>query len=121
MANRRRGEVTLILDGKPRVLCLTLGALAELEDSMGLDNIGELADRFASGRVCSADLVKILGTALRAGGEEIADREAASMRCEGGATALTHALVEVLRLAFDPSASLKADDGGAEKSSANPT
>ena len=86
MANRRRGEVTLILDGKPRVLCLTLGALAELEDNMGLDNIGELADRFGSGRVRSADLVKILGAALRAGGEDISDREAASMGCEGGAT-----------------------------------
>ncbi|SNY92803.1 Phage tail tube protein, GTA-gp10 [Cohaesibacter sp. ES.047] len=102
MANRRRGEVTLILDGSPLILCLTLGALAELEDSMGLANIGELADRFSAGKVRSADLVKILGAALRAGGTNITDQQAARMRCEGGAAALTKALVDVLRLAFDP-------------------
>ncbi len=31
MANRRCGEVAAVLDGRERTLCLTLGALAELE------------------------------------------------------------------------------------------
>ncbi|PLW76956.1 gene transfer agent family protein [Cohaesibacter celericrescens] len=104
MANRRRGEISLELNEKPYRLCLTLGALAELEDSMGLENIGQLADRFAQGKVRSVDLVKILGAALRAGGADICDKEAAAMRCEGGAIALTKALVDVLRLTFDPHA-----------------
>ena len=30
-ANRRRGEIAATLDGRERRLCLTLGALAELE------------------------------------------------------------------------------------------
>ena len=34
MANRYRGEIDARLDGKPHTLCLTLGALAELEDQM---------------------------------------------------------------------------------------
>lgn len=104
MVNMRRGEVALELDGTPHTLCLTLGALAELEASMALGNIGELAQRFADGNVKSADLIRILGAALRGGGHTITDLDAASMRCNGGAVALTNALVQVLRYAFDPSA-----------------
>ncbi|WP_316858026.1 gene transfer agent family protein [uncultured Cohaesibacter sp.] len=104
MANKRRGEVSLRLNDQNYRLCLTLAALAELEDSMELDNIGALADRFASGKVKSSDLVKILGAALRAGGAEVTDREAASMHCEGGAVALASALVELLQQTFNPNA-----------------
>nr|WP_321982427.1 gene transfer agent family protein [uncultured Cohaesibacter sp.] len=102
MVNRRRGEISLTLDNKPYALCLTLGALAELEDSMELDDIGALADRFSGGKVKSADLVKILGAALRAGGANVTDKEAASMRCKGGAPVLTTALVDLLRETFSP-------------------
>ena len=100
MANKRRGEVELVLDGTPYTLCLTFGALAELEDRMQLDNIGELADRFSAGKVRSADLIKILGAALRGGGNSISDEDAAAMRCEGGAAALTASLVELLKVTF---------------------
>ena len=102
MVNRRRGEISLILDDQSFKLCLTLGALAELEDSMGLDDISALAERFSGGRVRSGDLIKILGAALRAGGANISDLEAASMRCKGGAPALTRALVELLKETFSP-------------------
>ncbi|WP_319495803.1 gene transfer agent family protein [uncultured Cohaesibacter sp.] len=102
MTNRRRGEISICLDDQIYRLCLTLAALAELEDSMELDNIGSLAERFSGGRVRSGDLIKILGAALRAGGAEISDREAAAMRCKGGAAALTAALVDLLRETFSP-------------------
>ncbi|WP_157967709.1 gene transfer agent family protein [Cohaesibacter intestini] len=102
MANKRRGEIDLTLDGKTYPLCLTFGALAELEDKMGLANIGELAGRFSNGQVRSADLIRILGVALRGGGNDVSDRQAASMRCEGGAGALAVALVELLQLTFNP-------------------
>nr|WP_321463385.1 gene transfer agent family protein [uncultured Cohaesibacter sp.] len=102
MANKRRGEISICLNDRPYRLCLTLAALAELEDSMELDDIGALAGRFSDGKVRSKDLVKILGTALRAGGADISDQEAAAMRCKGGAVALTHALVELLRETFNP-------------------
>ena len=107
MVNKRRGEVGITLDDKRYTLCLTLGALAELEDAMGLGNIGELADRFASGQVKSGDLITILGAALRAGGADVSDREAAGMQCSEGAAALTKALVDLLRLTFDPNAHLE--------------
>lgn len=106
MANKRRGEIDITLDGKTYPLCLTFGALAELEDKMGLGNIGELADLFSNGRVRSADLIRILGAALRGGGHDISDQEAAKMRCEGGSGALAVALVELLQLTFNPDINL---------------
>lgn len=115
MANRHRGEVDICLDGKIYPLCLTLGALAELEDRLMLDNIGELAGRFAGGKVRSRDLMIILGTALRAGGADISDEAAASMQCEGGAMGLTRTLVSLISLTFSPPS-----DNGGEETSANP-
>lgn len=107
MVNHRRGEVPIILDGKRFPLVLTLGALAELEESLQLNNIAQLAERFAAGHVRMQDLVKILGAALRAGGADISDEKAAAMRCEGGAPALASALVKVMQITFAP---LKGND-----------
>ena len=42
MANRHRGEIA-VLDGRERTLCLTLGALAELEASFGAEDLVALA------------------------------------------------------------------------------
>ena len=75
MANRRRGEVAAILAGRPRTLCLTLGALAELEDAFAVDDLGALAARFGSGRLSSRDIVRLVGAGLRGAGEPIADAE----------------------------------------------
>lgn len=38
MANKHRGEVTARLDGKDYTLCLTLGALAEMEQAFGAED-----------------------------------------------------------------------------------
>jgi len=45
----------------PEVLCLTLGALAELEARLGGGDLMGLGERFASGRVSARDLIVILG------------------------------------------------------------
>ncbi len=50
MANRHRGEVAARLDGRDWTLCLTLGALAELESVFETDNLSALVARFSSGR-----------------------------------------------------------------------
>ncbi|WP_244472635.1 GTA-gp10 family protein, partial [Methylobacterium sp. Leaf89] len=64
MANRRRGEVALALGPERYTLCLTLGALAELEDALGAADLTELAARFGEGRLRSRDLIALLGAAL---------------------------------------------------------
>ena len=54
MPNPHRGEIEACLDGQPFSLCLTLGALAELEHSFGHEDMLSLADRFQSGRLSAA-------------------------------------------------------------------
>jgi hypothetical protein len=51
MANLHRGEIEAVLDGQPMVLCLTLGALAELEAVFGEEDMLALANRLSSGRL----------------------------------------------------------------------
>ena len=65
MANRRRGEVALQLGDKRYTLCLTLGALAELEEAFGVEDLMALAERFGTGRLSSRDLLTLLAVALR--------------------------------------------------------
>ena len=70
--NRPRGEVEAILAGTPRRLCLTLGALAQIETALGLDDWSHLPQRMA--RLSARDLVAVLAALLRGGGEaEAAD------------------------------------------------
>jgi hypothetical protein len=66
-ANGARGEVVAVLAGAGRRLCLTLGALAEIETGLGLDGLSELAERMRS--LSARDLMKVLAALLRGGGE----------------------------------------------------
>lgn len=67
MANGARGEVIALLAGSERRLCLTLGALAEIETGLGLEGLGGLAERMRT--LSARDLVLVLGALLRGGGE----------------------------------------------------
>ena len=51
MANRHRGEIEAELGGETYVLCLTLGALAELEHFYGDQDLIAIAERFETGRI----------------------------------------------------------------------
>ena len=98
--NRRRGEVAAIIDGEERRLCLTLGALAELEDAFAADNLGELANRFRGGKLSAKDLTRIIGAGLRGGGAEVSDAEVGAMGINGGAAGAAAIAVELLAAAF---------------------
>ena len=98
--NRRRGEVAAIIDGRERRLCLTLGALAELEDAFSADNLGELASRFRGGKLSARDLTRIVGAGLRGAGEAVSDAEVAAMHFEGAAAGAAAIAVELLAAAF---------------------
>ena len=99
-ANRQRGEVEAMIDGERRILCLTLGALAELETAFGVADLSELAAYFASGRLKAADLVRVIGAGLRGGGNLFPDEEVADMNVEGGVTACARIATELLEAAF---------------------
>ncbi len=84
MANARRGEIEAEIEGKRRVLCLTLGALAELEHRLHAADLTELGARFAKGRLSAGDLIALIGAGLRGAGETLSDDEVAALKIEGG-------------------------------------
>lgn len=67
--NGVRGEVSIRLAGAERRLCLTLGALAEIETSLGVDGLEGLADRMRA--LSARDLMAVLAALLRGGGEVV--------------------------------------------------
>lgn len=77
-ANKHRGEVVRVLAGRERRLCLTLGALAELETAFGVDGWQALSERLR--RLSAKDLTVVLGALLRGGGEEADGLERADFR-----------------------------------------
>jgi hypothetical protein len=85
MANTYRGEIDAEIGGARRRLVLTLGALAELEDAFGAEDLVALSERFAIGRLKARDLVRIIAAGLRGAGQAVSDDEVAAMEVEGGA------------------------------------
>lgn len=65
--NGARGEVVAELAGAGRRLCLTLGALAEIETGLGLEGLSGLAERMRA--LSARDLTVVLAALLRGGGE----------------------------------------------------
>jgi hypothetical protein len=99
-ANRRRGEVEAVIDGERRILCLTLGALAELETAFAADSLADLANRFSVGKLSSRDLIRILAAALRGGGNDCTDDDVADMCVEGGLAASIDIVRSLLLVTF---------------------
>jgi hypothetical protein len=98
--NRRRGEVAAELDGRSFRLCLTLGALAELEAAYEAEDLGALVERFGSGRLSARDLIRITGAGLRGGGNDISDDEVSAMQAEGGVAGFAAIVSELLAATF---------------------
>lgn len=94
MANGRRGEIEVVLDGKAYGLCLTLGALAELESGLGVNDLVALAERFEARRLSARDILRIIGCGLRGAGHALSDDEVARMKVAGG-------LADYVRIAAD--------------------
>lgn len=100
MANPMRGEVELLLDGRPHVARLTLGALAELEHDLGADSLLALAGRFEAGGFSSRDVLAVLVAGLRGGGWQGRAADLLSVEIGGGPVAAGRAAAELLARAF---------------------
>lgn len=100
MANPKRGEIELTLNGKPHTLCLTLGALAELEAKLQLDDLNGLGKRFEAGRISARDIIVILGAGLRGAGHAISDQDLETAQITGGALGAAKAVAQLLHLTF---------------------
>ncbi|EJW10156.1 gene transfer agent (GTA) orfg10 [Rhodovulum sp. PH10] len=119
MANRHRGEIDAELNGVSRRLVLTLGALAELEAACGADDLVALADRFASGRIKAADLVRIVGAGLRGAGDAVTDAEVAAMTTPGGAAGFAAIAADLLVATFGAGSPVGSAAPGGERGDAS--
>lgn len=104
MPNRHRGEIEAQLGGERRVLVLTLGALAELEDAFGGEDMLALATRFETGRIGARDAIRVIGAGLRGAGATVTDDEVARMEVEGGAAGYIAIVADLLTATFSGAA-----------------
>ena len=100
MANRHRGEIEAEIGGAKRKLVLTLGALAELEEAFGAEDLVALTERFGSGRLKARDLTRIIAAGLRGAGEAVSDEEVAAMAVDGGAQSYVRIAAELIVVTF---------------------
>ena len=100
MTNRHRGEIAAELGGRTYTLCLTLGALAELEHAYGDTDIIAIAERFETGRVGAADAIRIIGAGLRGGGTDISGEDIAKLQAAGGAAGYLDIVTRLLTATF---------------------
>ncbi|WP_299944652.1 gene transfer agent family protein [uncultured Ruegeria sp.] len=100
MANPWTGEVALTIDGERRVLKLTLGALAELEQELGAGSLVELVQRFEGGAYSSGDVLALIVAGLRGGGAEVVRDDLLHAEIAGGPMAGAKVAAELLARAF---------------------
>jgi hypothetical protein len=107
-ANRRRGDIVAELGGKQMRLCLTLGALAELEAAYEADDLGALVARFSTGRLAARDMIRILGAGLRGAGGAVSDDEVAAMQADDGVSGFARIVADLLAATFGTAEKAKA-------------
>jgi len=100
MVNKMRGEVEVQIGDKTYILCLTLGALAELEAALQSNDLNGMIERFEAGRVSARDLISIIGAGLRGAGNAITNDELATMNIAGGARGAAKIAADLLAAAF---------------------
>ncbi len=109
MPNLYRGEIEAILDGRAHKLCLTLGALAELEAAFGDEDMLALADRFGRGRLSARDAIRVIGAGLRGAGADIADEAVACMQAANGAAGFVDIVARLLTATFGAGTSTQSE------------
>lgn len=100
MANHHRGEIEAELSGRTYTLCLTLGALAEIESAYGGEDLIAIAERFETGRIGATDAIRVIGAGLRGAGHPIGNEEVAAMTVSGAAAGYLDIVVRLLKATF---------------------
>ena len=99
-ANARRGEIVAELDGTRKRLCLTLGALAELESAFAAEDLSALVARFSTGKLSARDMARVIGAGLRGAGAAAADEDVLAMTTPGGAAGFAAIVADLLAATF---------------------
>lgn len=77
ISNKARGEVSISIGKKQYNLCLTLGALAELETAFAAGNLTELAEKMRN--FSARDFLIVLMILLKGGANELSLEELKAM------------------------------------------
>lgn len=83
--NGARGEVSLDVAGQKRVLCLTLGVLAEIESAFGCVSLADLQARMR--RLSAAELLQLVSILMKGAGEQVEPAELAQLNIHPAAAA----------------------------------
>ena len=100
MHNPHRGEITAVLGGREWRLCLTLGALAALEEALDAPDLMALASRFETGRLSARDLIAVITAGLRGAGHDVSEDEVAAMTSAQGAPGYAGIAARLLAATF---------------------
>ncbi len=100
MGNPFTGEVTLLLDGVPHVAKLTLGALAELEASLGSGSLVDLISRFEGQQFSTRDVLALVVAGLRGGGWQGSAADLLRVEIGGGPMLAAQIAAQLLARAF---------------------
>ena len=102
MGNAYAGEVTLTIGGRRRVLKLTLGALAELEDAVDpTEGLVGLIGRFEAGNYSARDVLALIVAGLKGGGwRDVTADDLLEVEISGGPVAAAQAAALLLVRAF---------------------
>ena len=100
MSNPWTGEVALVIDGQARVLKLTLGALAGLEQALEVNSLVQLVQRFESGAFSTRDVLAVVAAGLQGGGAGMDRNDLLQAEIAGGPMAAARVAAELLARAF---------------------
>lgn len=89
--NAARGESILHVDGRPLILCLTLGALARLETAFGVNSMAQLEARLRD--LSGGDLLVVVSALMMGDGQALTPADLAKARVDPAeaARAIAHA------------------------------
>lgn len=100
MANPWTGEVAIRVDGETHTCKLTLGALAELETTLGEGSLVELIRRFEGGSFSGRDVIAVIVAGLRGGGWKGVSADLLTAEIEGGPVGAAKVAATLLARAF---------------------
>lgn len=92
--------MTLVINGQPQVMRLTLGALAGLEAALAEPSLVALVERFEQSRFSSGDVLALLKAGLAGGGCDVSPDALDHAEIEGGPMAAARAAAELIARAF---------------------
>jgi Phage tail tube protein, GTA-gp10 len=69
LPNAQRGESILHVDGRPLILCLTLGALARLETAFSVSTMADLEARLRN--LSGGDLLVVISALIKVDGQNL--------------------------------------------------